>query len=1414
MTGRTSFLCCVSRAICFALLLTLCCLPADAAGFLPTSAWTVSLQPASAGSNATCGGTNTYDSYPDEALEAAATFSFSSSDTASLRFATVPEALDPYYLTGMTVPPKPLTNVRRAWFDNGSAFAVRLVNNGLAYLEIDFGDSARLLQDLAGARELTIETAPARSGLNEYGQPATSPSETMSFGLSGMTDFAASMQACLQAHRTRQNFVLPAPPKPAVAAASLAGRTLPQVIEDRAADVQAASRGPAGSAALANALLRLGAAQADAFQLGDARESLSTGLSQAALERDTSEQAQARARLIATDLGLERLDEAETLAHATPDPRPWLAAATVMRGNHAGGLKQFLSLLGERTGQSFGLMAHFQQWNQRRDVLRTVPPLRPIRALLLLWAGTALGQEDWISYDAFHSAFYGEMNGPHGSGPLVPAAVIAATLFGCLDPEMLRDDTPLSADDRTMLGQAAFIRGESLRRAGNLSAAGTDFAYAESEFAAVTGAQGWAYKARIARLARAADLGSDGQPTLDKAEPLLRSIEQDLGQRSMVWLEAASLVADLRLRMGDTAGSEALSLQAADLAAAALTPAHSLTRKLWLQAAEARLAQRDMLVAGRLAAQALGFPTVPTVAADRLDALSRDQAVRSDPAGMLQELGKLLGVAPQGRLDGPATARIQARRADRMLTEIVQTLPESPERTGLRAVLAYADAQYRALDHADDKVSLDGRHLNESPDTLAGLLQKMEFRPLTGPLDPSVLSLLMTLVPDTAQFMRPDLAVPADFRPAIRYGTETTEIEYLLRGLHRRLYDPALKTADRQTVLDIALRVMAASTRGDASAMIAAQFYTGAAGVMGNQALGDPDRARQAAALSLYAQRLRSMLRLRLDQNAPGAAERRLYSRALASAASASVRISTAFSGDASFSYINATHTGEDDVSVRAFARNLAPHQAVLVWLPLETSTQVFVIGPQMVVWHELPEGRRAIGRRVANIRKSLETAASLIGSTTRPSLEDFPAVDARALYKVLFGPLEAELRDVTHIFCAQLGVVGGLPLQLLRTDAEGAGAAPAWLADRFQITRMPGLLNPVVVYGHTGWVLGNPATPLPSRLLLAIGAPETAGADSGPAAFLGLPPLPNAAGEIRLVAQALGATGDSATILQGEAATRSGVMAGLRASAHNVVLFATHGLVGGEDANIGEPALVLASPQKRAWFDDGLLHASDIAGSRTPADLVILSACSTASLGEDGGEPLAGLASAFMIAGGHSVVASIWVLSDDTAGQLTSAVVRGRYREHQDVAEALQKSMAALRTSGGSDQVYAHPVFWAPFVAIGLPWLQPGPPPATVPRAASPAALPRASLPPGGSRAAPNPVPLDAEASRLIQDGFAAEQRGDCALGSAKIRALGELLHGGGRSVQQQNQIQNAVMNLILQDQHCEILKNAARAR
>ncbi len=131
--------------------------------------------------------------------------------------------------------------------------------------------------------------------------------------------------------------------------------------------------------------------------------------------------------------------------------------------------------------------------------------------------------------------------------------------------------------------------------------------------------------------------------------------------------------------------------------------------------------------------------------------------------------------------------------------------------------------------------------------------------------------------------------------------------------------------------------------------------------------------------------------------------------------------------------------------------------------------------------------------------------------------------------------------------------------------------------------------------------------------------------------------------------------------------------------------------------------SLALRSPSDAAddgaAASDGLLSASEIAGLKLDADLVVLSACNTAAEGgtKFGGGALQGLADAFFNAGARAVLASHWeVPSAATQSLMTGVFTRYAKDPGHDLAEDLRQAQLAAIATG------AHPFNWAAFTLIG----------------------------------------------------------------------------------------------------------------
>jgi tetratricopeptide (TPR) repeat protein len=109
----------------------------------------------------------------------------------------------------------------------------------------------------------------------------------------------------------------------------------------------------------------------------------------------------------------------------------------------------------------------------------------------------------------------------------------------------------------------------------------------------------------------------------------------------------------------------------------------------------------------------------------------------------------------------------------------------------------------------------------------------------------------------------------------------------------------------------------------------------------------------------------------------------------------------------------------------------------------------------------------------------------------------------------------------------------------------------------------------------------------------------------------------------------------------------------------------------------------------------DGWLAASDVIRLDLEGALVTLSACESGRNEIYAGDELMGLTRAFLGAGATTLVASLWLVQDETTAELME-----NWYEHlsQGVgrATALRNAQLALKDK------FPHPYYWAPFVLIG----------------------------------------------------------------------------------------------------------------
>lgn len=352
-----------------------------------------------------------------------------------------------------------------------------------------------------------------------------------------------------------------------------------------------------------------------------------------------------------------------------------------------------------------------------------------------------------------------------------------------------------------------------------------------------------------------------------------------------------------------------------------------------------------------------------------------------------------------------------------------------------------------------------------------------------------------------------------------------------------------------------------------------------------------------------------------------------------------------------------------------------------------------------------IPAGRATIAEKIKRLRARLDPY--LTADDYDPALIAL----ARELHQLLVAPAGSYLKSGRQLLLALDGPLQSLPFGLLLSGAaeDHDYRRQPWLFRAHGSTVLPsvGSLRALRRFARASEAQ-QPFAGFGNPVLLGESAAgrKTVSADqlfdSRAMALVddvrALDPLPETADELRTIAQAIDAP--SGSLYLGDVATEA-TLKSLDLSRYRVLSFATHGLMSGDFSGLSEPALVLTPPERPSTSDDGLLTASEIAGLKLDADLVILSACNTAAAdGTPGAEGFSGLTRAFFYAGSRSLMVSHWAVASDATVQLTTGMFAPDIRD-AGPAQALRRSMQAYLDRAPSSNL-AHPMYWAPFVIVG----------------------------------------------------------------------------------------------------------------
>jgi len=334
-------------------------------------------------------------------------------------------------------------------------------------------------------------------------------------------------------------------------------------------------------------------------------------------------------------------------------------------------------------------------------------------------------------------------------------------------------------------------------------------------------------------------------------------------------------------------------------------------------------------------------------------------------------------------------------------------------------------------------------------------------------------------------------------------------------------------------------------------------------------------------------------------------------------------------------------------------------------------------------------------------------------------------------LYDFMIKPFEDKLTNIDRLIFVPDSVISKIPLTILskktgrgkvkhkentsfHTRGVLVGAIPTntvnkprWLIEDFAIATVPSIYSFVqlnkdlqkdkdAITSFAG--IGNPVLSGSNNILVRGAVLSDEGMRGNLSRSLSsLAPLPETESELKTISKMF----KKSDLFLGKDATEANVRS-IDLTKYDVISFATHALVSNEIDDLYEPALVLTPVDGSMSSNDGLLSTTEVSELNLNAEIVVLSACNTASsIDKDSSEGLTGLASSFFSAGAKSLLVSYWSVISESAVDVTTRIFK---HSNEGRSYAHKHRNAVLDILQNSKNTYKlHPSYWAPFSVIGV---------------------------------------------------------------------------------------------------------------
>lgn len=343
---------------------------------------------------------------------------------------------------------------------------------------------------------------------------------------------------------------------------------------------------------------------------------------------------------------------------------------------------------------------------------------------------------------------------------------------------------------------------------------------------------------------------------------------------------------------------------------------------------------------------------------------------------------------------------------------------------------------------------------------------------------------------------------------------------------------------------------------------------------------------------------------------------------------------------------LNARPTQIDRVDAQAavvYSIVLEDRLAVILSLPNQPLRYYATRIPQAEIEGRLDRIRRLF-RRTAPTGDRLQATQEMYDLLLRPAEADLAASNIETLVFVLDGALQ------------------NIPMAALYDGKQ-------YLMEKYRIALAPGLQ------------LLDPQPLTQERLKVLVGGLSEASQ--------GFSALPGVKAEVQNITSNL-----PSEVLLNQQFTSSTLQSQIEGTPYSVVHLATHGQF---SSSAAETFILAWDTPINVKQLDSLLRTRE-ERDRPPIELLVLSACQTATGDRRAALGLAGIA---VRSGARSTLATLWPVDDESTALFMVKFYQGLAQQKLTKAEALRRAQIEVQ----KQPEFSHPYFWAPFVLVGN-WL------------------------------------------------------------------------------------------------------------